>query len=314
MGLNRLLPGLLAIASVLLVGLSGAVAARADSSSLVSSEWLEAHIDDPKLVILEVRYYPHRYYTIGHIPGAVQVQRFKDLGDNNSDSLMHFPSRAVFQKTLRSWGINNDSSIVIYDDSSTALASRLYFLLDLYGFEMARVKVLNGGTVGWQGFNEMTKDVKNKPAGDVTLKEANSKLFVEWTYVYDRIISRRDPKHVLLDARPVAHYTGEVKAHAVRAGHLPGAINIVSLDGVVGETMEWKSPTDLAAMYKAIPKDKTVIAYCHDGFRMSLAYMQLKSLGYKDVRLLNGGWGYWGNKFSLPVVKGAEPFDEPFKL
>ncbi|HHI82595.1 MAG TPA: sulfurtransferase [Rhizobiales bacterium] len=293
---------------------TGSVTAAAAPAFLVDSEWLEGHIDDPKLVILEVRYYPHRYYTIGHIKGAMQVQRFKDLGDNNSDSLMHFPSREAFQASLRRWGVNDDSTIVIYDDSSTALASRVYFLLDLYGFNMSRVKLLDGGTVGWMGFNEMTREVPKKPAGTVTLKPANKKLFVEWTYVYDKIVSRRDPGHVLLDARPTPHYTGEVKAHAVRAGHLPGAINIVSLDGVVGDSMTWKSPEDLAAMYQKIPKDKTVIAYCHDGFRMSLAYMQLKSLGYKDVRLMNGGWGYWGNKFSLPIVKGSEPFDDAFKL
>jgi len=86
---------------------------------------------DEKPVVLEVRYHPHRYFTVGHIEGAVQVQRFKDLGDNLASPNMRFPSYEKFQQTLRSWGINNDSAIVIYDDSSTALASRLYVMLKM---------------------------------------------------------------------------------------------------------------------------------------------------------------------------------------
>ncbi|RME15482.1 MAG: sulfurtransferase [Alphaproteobacteria bacterium] len=280
---------------------------------LVPSEWLEEHIDDDNLVVLEVRYYPHRYFTIGHIPGAVQVQRFKDLGDNDSFSLMGFPSREAFQATLRRWGVNDDSTIVLYDDSNSALASRLWFLLDLYGFDMTRVKLLDGGVLAWQGFNDLSQqDVRPAP-GNVTLAEADPGKMVNWQFVYDRIVSRREPQFVLLDARPEAHYTGEVLAHAVRGGHIPGAINIVSLSGT-NEDATWKSPEELAKMYADLPRHKTIIAYCHDGFRMSLAYMQLKSLGFEDVRLLDGGWGFWGNKFSLPVVEGPEPFDDNFRL
>lgn len=292
------------------------VLAAETPSFLVSSEWLEEHIDDDNLVILEVRYHPHRYHTIGHIPGAVQVQRFKDLGDNNGGgTLMMFPSKEAFQTTLRSWGVNNNSTLVLYDDARTALASRLYFLLELYGYDMSKVKLLNGGTVAWQSFNDLSKDPVNKQPGDVTLKDADKSILVEWTAVYDKVVSSRDPNYVLLDARPNPGYTGEVKTHSVRAGHIPGAVNIVSLNGTTaGDEQVWKPLSELAKMYSSIPKDKTIIAYCHDGFRMSLAYLQLKALGYKDVRLYNGGWGHWGSKFSLPVVKGEAPYDEDFKL
>jgi len=55
-------------------------------------------------------------------------------------------------------------------------------------------------------------------------------------------------------------------------------------------------------------------AYCHDGFRMSLAYAQLKSLGYKDVRLYNGGWSHWGNRLTLPTVEGEKPYAGDYEL
>ncbi|MDD5241837.1 MAG: rhodanese-like domain-containing protein [Sulfuricella sp.] len=289
-------------------------ASAAGRDFLVDADWLAKNLNDPKVVVLEVRYHPHRYFTIGHIPGAVQVQRFKDLGDNHAIPTMRFPSREAFQATLRGWGVNNDSTVVVYDDSVTALASRVYFLLDLYGFDMKRVKVLNGGTVEWSAFNELSKDKVAKKPGKVTLKLAKKNLLVEWTDVYSDVVSRRDPNVILLDARPADMYSGKVIAHSVRGGHIPGAVSIVSLNGADGQSQTWISAEGLAGLYASLPKDKTIYAYCHDGFRSSLAYMQLKSLGYKDVRMYNGGWGDWGNNLTLPVVEGEEPYDEAFKL
>jgi thiosulfate/3-mercaptopyruvate sulfurtransferase len=289
--------------------------AHAAPDFLVDADWLAERIDDDKLVVLEVRYHPHRYLTVGHIPGAVQVQRFKDLGDNQASPIMRFPSREAFQATLRGWGVNDDSTLVIYDDSRTALAARLYFLLELYGFDMKQVKILNGGTVDWSAFNELDKGpAKPRPAGTVTLKEANPALFVEWTAVYDDVVSRRDPNVILLDARPTDMYTGEVIRHSVMGGHIPGALNVVSLDGTDAQSQKWKDDDQLAALYAAIPKDKRVYLYCHDGFRMGLAYLQLKHLGYEDVRLYNGGWSHWGNELTLPVVEGSEPYDAAYQL
>lgn len=286
----------------------------ADRGFLVDADWLAAKIDDPKTVVLEVRYHPHRYFTVGHIPGALQVQRFKDLGDNAGRSIMLFPDRDSFQATLRRWGVNDDSTIVIYDDSRSALAARAYYLLALYGFDLSRVKILDGGAQEWMAFNELSKDLVTRKPGNVTLKPANPKLAVEWTAVYDDVVSRRDPSVVLVDARPRDMYTGAVVRHAVQAGHIPGAINVVSLDGTDGPSQKWLPEDRLAELYKSVPKDKTVYLYCHDGFRMSLGWVQLKSLGYQDVRVVNGGWGIWDRAFTLPVVTGENPYDDEFAL
>lgn len=286
--------------------------AQADRNFLIDADWLSEHIDDENLVVLEVRYHPHRYYTVGHIPGAVQVQRFKDLGKNDANPIMTMPTKEVFQQRLRNWGVNNDSTVVVYDDSSTALASRVYFLLDLFGFNMDQVKILGGGTIEWSAFEEMTKQPTQPKMGNVTLKERDESKVIQWTDVYDDVVSRRDPSVVLLDARPHDMYTGKVVKHSILAGHIPGAINIVSLEGT--ESQQWISEEDLADMYKDIGKDKTVYAYCHDGFRMSLAYTQLKSLGYKDVRLYDGGWSHWGNRLTLPTVEGEKPYAGDYDL
>ena len=251
---------------------------------------------------------------MGHIPGARQVQRFKDLGDNFADPMMRFPDHRTFQETLRSWGVNNHSTLVLYDDSRTALASRLYFMLALYGFNMEQVKVLNGGTIEWSAMNDMSTEAPEVKRGKVRLKPANPKLLVEWTDIYGDVVSRRDEGIVLLDARPKDQYTGERVNGAVRGGHIPGAINIVSLDATDGISQRWHDDGYLEAMYQDLPRDKTIYVYCHDGFRKTLTWMQLKHLGFEDVRLYNGGWAHWGNALSLPVVEGEEPFDANFAL
>ena len=282
---------------------------------LVDADWLAERLKDPKLVVLEVRYHPHRHATVGHIAGAVQVQRFADLGANDEMPIMRFPTRAAFQATLRRWGIDDDSTVVVYDDSSTALASRVMFLLDLYGFDMQRVKLLDGGTIGWTGFNELSKTpTPQRAAGKVRLKAASATAMVGWTDVYRHIVAAREPNVTLLDARPADMYDGSRIQHSVQGGHIPGAINIVSLQGVDGQSQQWKSLAELAAMYKDVPRSGTVITYCHDGFRSTLAWLQLKALGYKDVRVYNGGWSDWDRTLTLPVVKGIKPFDADFDL
>jgi thiosulfate/3-mercaptopyruvate sulfurtransferase len=296
-----------------LILLSFSALAKAERPDfLVDSNWLEDHIDDPSLVLLEVRYYPSRYFSVGHIPGARQVMRFKDLGENHGVPIMRFPSQEAFQETLRSWGVNDDSLIVLYDDSRTALASRVYFLLDLYGFDMSRVKLMDGGTTDWEAFNDLSTEAPEVTPGNVTLKPARPEIAIEWTDIYQDVYALRDPGVFLLDARPEVQYTGEVMNGAVRAGHIPGAVNIEGLQATDGQ--KWMSLERLEEMYADVPRDSRIYVYCHDGFRATLAYMQLKALGYEDVRLYNGGWSHWGNELSLPVVMGSEPWDAAHAL
>ena len=288
--------------------------AQANPAYLVDSEWLEERINDPGLVILEVRYYPHRYFTVGHIPGARQVQRFKDLGDNFAVPLMRFPDHRIFEQTLRSWGVNNDSTVVLYDDSRTALASRLYFMLALYGFNMEQVKMLNGGTLEWSAMNEMSTTPPQVQPGNVALQPLNRELLVEWGEIFDDVVSRRDEGVILLDARPSEQYSGAQSSGAVRGGHIPGAMNIVSLDATDGMSQKWLDDQALEQLYADLPRDKRIYVYCHDGFRKTLTWMQLTHLGFEDVRLYNGGWAHWGNALSLPVVTGDAPYDENYQL
>jgi thiosulfate/3-mercaptopyruvate sulfurtransferase len=89
---------------------------------------------------------------------------------------------------------------------------------------------------------------------------------------------------------------------------------IVSLDGTDAQSQKWLSDEGLAELYKDFPLNKMVYIYCHDGFRMSLAYLQFKHLGVKAVRLYSRGWPHWGNKLTLPVVEGDKPYSGDYEL
>lgn len=288
--------------------------AQATPDFLVDSDWLADNIENENLIVLEVRYHPHRYHTIGHIPGAIQVKRFKDLADNQSLNVTRFPSREQFQTTLRKWGVKKDSTIVIYDDTRTVTAARLWVLLKLYGFEESQLKILNGGTIAWSAFEDITQDVPlAREASNIVLSEADESMIVEFPQIYDFITSNRPNNITLIDARPPERYAGG-SSHGVQEGHIPGAINIVSMDGTDAQSQTWLEDDELADLYQSVPKNNTVYVYCDDGFRMSQAFLQLKHLGYKDVRLYNGGWSHWGNWLDLPTVKGDKPYDDIFDL
>ncbi len=288
--------------------------AFAEPDFLVDADWLAEHIDDENLIVLEVRYHPHRYHTIGHIPGAIQVKRFKDLADNTSLTVTRFPNKEQFQATLRQWGVTKKSTLVIYDDTRTVTSARLWVLLKMYGFPMSQVKTLNGGTISWSAFEDITKEMpkKIKPS-QIKLQLADKSMVVRFPEVYDFVTGERPSNIVLIDARPLKRYAGS-SHHGVQEGHIPGAINIVSMDGTDGSSQTWLSDKSLKQMYKDVPKNKTVYVYCDDGFRMSLAYQQLQHLGYKKVKLYDGGWSHWGNWQDVPTVTGNKPFDDTFDL
>jgi len=280
---------------------------------LADTEWLEAHIEDDNIRILEVRHDPHRYYTVGHIQGAIQVQRFRDLTSHTETPILRYPSRSQFQKTLRDWGVNNGSLIIIYGDTRTVMSARLYFLLDLHGFDMARVRILNGSTLEWTAFNDLEKAPNHSKEGNVTLTSTRN-ILTEWMEVYDEKIGRLDSKTTLVDTRPHAMYTGKKVAHSPVAGHIPGAINVVSLDATNAMEQTWFNDQDLSEFYSAIPKNHPVILYDIGGFRAPLAYVHLKHLGYKQVKIYNGGWNHWGGTDTLPAVTGEEPYGEDYSL
>ncbi|MGY8831731.1 MAG: sulfurtransferase [Pseudomonadales bacterium] len=292
--------GLLAAATLLQTA-----QALAASEVLVSTEWLEKNLNNPKVRIIEVSVAPG-VYERGHIPGAVNFAWHRDLVDPVRRDIT---SQENFQALLRKSGISADTTTVLYGDNNNWFAAWGAWVFDVYGVD--NVKLLDGGRVKWEAEKRaLDNRAKTPVAGNVTVKAANKDLRAFLPDVLAAAEKRSDVQ--LVDIRSADEYNGKVFAPqgvqelAVRAGHVPGAVNVpwgqaVAADGT------FKSVAELKKVYGAVGIDgsKPIITYCRIGERSSHTWFALKKiLGY-DVRNYDGSWTEYGNAVGVPVVNVA---------
>ncbi|MFI8737905.1 sulfurtransferase [Ectopseudomonas toyotomiensis] len=292
--------GLLAAATLL-----HTLTAQAASDYLVSTEWLEKNLKDPKVRIIEVSVVPG-VYERGHIPGAVNFAWHSDLVDPVRRDIA---SQEAFQQLLRKAGVNDDSTTILYGDNNNWFAAWGAWVFDVYGVD--NVKLLDGGRAKWEAEGRQLDSRASTPsAGNVAVKAANKELRAFLPDVLAAAEKRSDVQ--LVDIRSPDEYNGKVFAPqgvqelAVRAGHVPGAVNVpwgqaVAADGT------FKSAEELKKVYGAVGIDgsKPIITYCRIGERSSHTWFALKKiLGY-DVRNYDGSWTEYGNAVGVPVVNVA---------
>ena len=277
----------------------------AASDVLVTTEWLEKNLNNPKVRIIEVSVTPG-VYERGHIPGAVNFAWHRDLVDPVRRDIA---SQENFQALLRKSGISADTTTVLYGDNNNWFAAWGAWVFDVYGVD--NVKLLDGGRVKWEAEKRALDNRAKTPiAGNVTVNAANKQLRAFLPDVIAAAEKRSDVQ--LVDIRSADEYNGKVFAPqgvqelAVRAGHVPGAVNVpwgqaVAADGT------FKSAEELKKVYGAVGIDgsKPVITYCRIGERSSHTWFALKKiLGY-DVRNYDGSWTEYGNAVGVPVVNVA---------
>lgn len=293
-------------ASVLVVGaLLQASPAIAASDVLVTTDWLEKNLNNPKVRVIEVSVVPG-VYERGHVPGAVNFIWHTDLVDPVRRDIA---TQENFQKLLRKAGISSDTTTVLYGDSNNWFAAWGAWVFDVYG--VANVKLLDGGRVKWEAEKRPLENrVKVPAAGNVVVKAANQELRAFLPDVVAAAEKRSDVQ--LVDIRSADEFNGKVFAPqgvqelSVRAGHVPGAVNVpwgqaVAADGT------FKSAEELKKVYGAVGIDgsKPIITYCRIGERSSHTWFALKKiLGY-DVRNYDGSWTEYGNAVGVPVVNVA---------
>ena len=291
----------LLVAGTLLLGTAHA----APSDFLVSTDWLEKNINDPKLRLIEVSVNPGLFER-GHIQGATNVSWHTDLVDPVRRDIA---SQQDFEKLLRNAGVNSDSTVVLYGDTNNWFAAWGAWVFDIYGVK--NVKLLDGGRKKWEAENRpLTPVAKQQAAGNIKVSPANQKLRARLADVVAVAEKKSDTK--LVDIRSADEYSGKIFAPAgvqelaVRAGHVPGAANVpwgqaVAADGT------FKSVEELKKIYGAVGIDgtKPVITYCRIGERSSHTWFALsKLLGY-DVRNYDGSWTEYGNAVGVPVSNPA---------
>ena len=279
------------------------------SGMIVSTAWLAAHLNDPKVVILHVAR-ARAHYDEGHIPRA-RFAAWDEITATRDGVPNELAPVADLQQLFERLGVGDDARIVLYGDNSGLSAARAYFTLDYLGHG-ERAALLDGGLEKWKAERRAvsldmveSKAARFTPrvrAGAVTNFDVVRDL--SWTAT-----NLTSPSAVLIDARPVDEYTGTKPGEGVpRGGHIPGAANVFWMQNLVSrENPALRSAAELRRLYEGagVQPGRSIVTYCRTGGQASHTYFTLKYLGY-NVVMYDGSFFEWSNTESAPVVTGTE--------
>ncbi|MDQ6635953.1 MAG: sulfurtransferase [Gemmatimonadota bacterium] len=277
----------------------------AHPESLVSTEWLAAHLDDPTVRVLESNE-DVLLYDMGHIPGAQKIDWHADLNDAVQRDYI---GREQFQALVRRLGIDDSTTVVFYGDKNNWWATYALWVFQLFGF--TNTKILDGGRAKWEAENrDMTANVgAPKPSQYKAAERDDRQIRAFMPEVRDHVKA----KGKLIDVRSPDEFTGK-KLHmpdypqegAMRGGHIPGAKSVPWARAANADAT-FKSAADLRAIYESeagLTSTDDVVAYCRIGERSSHTWFVLRYLlGYDRVRNYDGSWTEWGNAVRAPIER-----------
>lgn len=262
---------------------------------LVTPQWLNEHKSDPNMVVLQVNFLQAEYET-EHISSA----RFlwpSWLAPDSPQSSFNAPDPKQAQELLRTFGINNNSHVVVvHVKNQVSPAARMFLTLEHLGLR-GQVSFLNGGLDAWKKDGlPVTKEKPVVTKGQFVVKL--NRLLVDKDYVLKTLKS----DNVVVDARMKNYYDGDVPTY-VREGHIVGAKNIPYTELVDVNNM-FKPNDQLASYFAPVIPDvkKEAVAYCFIGQTASVVYLAGRALGY-DMKLYDGSMQEWSFDESLPMEK-----------
>ena len=279
-----------------------------DPKTLVSTEWLQAHLKDPDLRILDGSYYlpqmgrdPRAEYDAAHIPNA-RFFDIDDVSDHGSDLPHMVPPVEKFMSRMRAMGVGDGHQVVVYDGMGLFSAARVWWLFKLMG--QNNIAVLDGGLPKWQSEGRPVEDLppvirdrhmtvrrQNHMVKDVTQVSAASKL----------------GDYEIIDARSPGRFRGEEPEPraGLRPGHIPGSKNVCFKD-LLNADQTMKNPVEIRLIFEAAGVDfnKPAITTCGSGVTAAVLSLGLERIGKTDHSLYDGSWSEWGMFPTVPVATG----------
>jgi thiosulfate/3-mercaptopyruvate sulfurtransferase len=314
-----------ALISAVLIAACGLLAACSDTGNevsvaappmdtLVSAAWLEEHLDDPDLVVLDATVIVQPdgsggflsvsgrpSYESGHIPTAGFADLFGDLSDGDSPYEFTMPSPEQFAAAMEALGVGDDSRVVLYDAGGSVWAARVWWMLRWIGFD--RAALLDGGLNAWTaGERPLSTEPASRPAGTLTVN-----LRPELIADRDEVLaSIEDESVTLIDSLPPAYFRGETSMYA-RPGHIPGAVNI-PVFSALDETGRYLPLDEVASIFEG-DRDGRAITYCGGGIAASSNAFVMTRLGFTNVAVYDASLQEWTADPDLPLEIDLESFD-----
>jgi thiosulfate/3-mercaptopyruvate sulfurtransferase len=271
---------------------------------LVDADWVEEHLADPGIVLVEVDEDTSAYDT-GHIPGAVKIDWKKDLQD---PVRRDFVDKAGFEALLSERGISNDDTVILYGGNNNWFAAYAYWYFRLYGHQ--NVKLLDGGRKKWElDSRELVKEVPDRAATSYVATGQDSSIRA----FRDEVVAAIGQRN-LVDVRSPDEFAGRLLApahlpqeSAQRGGHIPTAKN-VPWSKAANEDGTFKSDDQLRALYgdeAGVDFSKDTIAYCRIGERSAHTWFVLHELlDQANVKNYDGSWTEYGSLVGVPIEVG----------
>ena len=275
------------------------------SDVLVDADWVEAHLGDPGVVLVEVDE-DTSAYDKGHIANAVKIDWKKDLQD---PVRRDFVDRHGFEELLSARGISNDDLVILYGGNNNWFAAYAYWYFRLYGH--ANVKLLDGGRKKWElDSRDLVTEVPQRARTSYQAKDQNASLRA----FRDEVVAAIGQRN-LVDVRSPDEFSGKLLApahlpqeQAQRAGHIPTAKN-VPWSKAANDDGTFKSDDDLRKLYgdeAGLDFGKDTIAYCRIGERSAHTWFVLHELlGQANVKNYDGSWTEYGSLVGVPIELGA---------
>lgn len=244
-------------------------------------------------------------FESGHIPGAqwVDLEHELSAAPRGPGGRHPLPSVEVFELAMRRIGVRGDSTVVVCDAANALAAARLWWMLSDAG--LADVRVLNGGVTAWRaaGLPIETGAAPAVPPGDFEAQSGHRHLVVA-----DEVAEALTRPHpaVVVDVRAAERYSGATEPMDPVAGHIPGAVNLPSMDNV-GDDGRFLDREALTARYADAGVDEASIVYCGSGITAAHTLLALAEAGVPDAGLYAGSWSDWVSDPSRPVATGAQP-------
>jgi thiosulfate/3-mercaptopyruvate sulfurtransferase len=283
-------------------------AGYAHPEALVETDWLEKHLQDKDIRIVESNEDVLLYDT-GHIPGAVHIDWRADLQD---PVIRDYISPQKFAELCSKNGITPDTTCIFYGDKANWWSCYALWAFRLYGHE--KVKILNGGRDKWKAEGKPT--TKERPGYPKTNYPVPAKRFDKEIRAFaDEALAQSKAGKPLIDVRSPGEFKGEIthmpeypQEGVLRGGHIPGATSIPWKTAAKDDNT-FKSAEDLRKIYQEsgpVKPGKETVVYCRIGERSSHTWFVLTYLlGVDQVRNYDGSWTEWGNRVGAPIEKGS---------